>query len=138
MKESETIDTDFFTKIAKVNFKATYIDENGKEKEIKKEINNQVKWVGEAQAELAGEITKYLSFEENGKKGVLVQAKIRNSIKNNSLPVAKTKLEVTIPEIKISEEKTITPEKITVIANKLEGTTAKKANQKGRNRSNKP
>ena len=131
MKESETIDTDFFTKIAKVNFKATYIDENGKEKEIKKEINNQVKWVGEAQAELAGEITKYLSFEENGKKGVLVQAKIRNSIKNNSLPVAKTKLEVTIPEIKISEEKTITPEKITVIANKLEGTTAKKANQFG-------
>lgn len=125
----ENVPSNLFNKIVNVKFTATYIDENGKENSIKKEINNEVKWVETAEVELVGEITKYLPYELEEEKGILVQAKIKSGLKDNSLPVAKTKLELTIPEIKLSEESSISPERVTVIANTTLGTNGKESNE---------
>lgn len=128
MLSGEKVDGNLFNKIVTVAFTGTYIDENGKEKSIKKEISNELKWNGTAELELSGEITKYIPYEIGEEKGVLVQAKVKSGIKNNTLPVAKTKLEVTIPEIKINEEQAVRPQRITVIAGTTKGTNGKDNN----------
>lgn len=117
MITGETVDRDVFSKITTVKFTGTYMDENGKEKAIEKEISNQVNWIGTAEVELAGEVSKYLPYKNENEKGVIVQARVRSGLKGNSLPVQKTKLEVSLPEIAMSEANTAKPQRITVIAN---------------------
>ncbi len=124
MITGEKIDKDFFHKTSIVKFTGTYMDENGKEKSIEKEISNQLNWRGTAKVELAGEISKYLPYQVGNEKGVLIQARIRSNLKDNQLPVAKTKLEVSLPEIGLSSG-SVKPERITVIANTTAGTNDK-------------
>ena len=95
------------------------MDENGKEKVIEKEISNQLSWKGTAEAELAGEISKYLPYNTENEKGLLVQVKVRSNVKDNQLPVAKTRIEVEVPEIALTEGM-IKPERVTVLANTTE------------------
>ena len=64
--------------------------------------------------------------------GVLVQARIKSGIKDNSLPIASTKLEVSLPELKVLEETNIKPERITVVANTTAGTNGKGSNEFGK------
>ena len=132
MTAGETVDSNLFNKITTVIFTGTYIDENGKEKAIKKELNNEVKWKGTAEVELLGEVSKFLPYEIGEEKGVLVQARIKSGIKDNSLPIASTKLEVSLPELKVSEETNIKPERITVVANTTAGTNGKGSNEFGK------
>ena len=129
IKTEEQVPANYFEKTSTSEFTATYTDENGREKAIKKEITNQANWTKTAEVELAGEISKYFTFEAGEQKGILVQARIRSGLKENSLPVSKTKLEISVPEIKISEEKTVKPERVTVTANSLDGTNGKKAEE---------
>ena len=124
MVTGEKVDKDFFNQIATVKFTGTYIDENGKEKAIEKEMNNQLNWKGTAQAELRGEVSKYLPYEMGEEKGVIIQVKVKSGLKDNQLPVAKTKLEVSLPEMKLAEGN-ILPERITVLANTTAGTNGK-------------
>ncbi|MCI9246149.1 MAG: hypothetical protein HFJ30_03320 [Clostridia bacterium] len=125
MLKEEKVDNDFFNKMVTTRFTATYMDENGKEKNIEKEISNELSWTGNAEVELAGEVTKYLPYQVENEKGVMVQAKVRSGLKENNLPVNQTKLEVSLPEITIAEDKNIKPERITVIANSTAGTNGK-------------
>lgn len=125
MVTGETVDKDAFSKITTVKFTGTYMDENGKEKAIEKEISNQVNWNGTAEVELAGKVSKYLPYNNENEKGVIVQARVRSGLKDNSLPVQKTKLEVSLPEIAVSEANTAKPQRITVIANTTASTNGK-------------
>ncbi|MCI9087583.1 MAG: hypothetical protein HFJ32_03400 [Clostridia bacterium] len=125
MITGETVDRDVFSKITTVKFTGTYMDENGKERIIEKEISNQVNWNGTAEVELAGEVSKYLPYKNENEKGIIVQARVRSGLKENSLPVQKTKLEVSLPEIVMSEENAAKPQRITVIANTTVSTNGK-------------
>lgn len=125
MLEAEKIDKDFFGKVATVRFTGTYMDENGKEKAIEKEISNQLNWTGTLDIELAGEVSKYLPYQVAEEKGVMVQVKVRSGLKNNSLPVETAKLEISLPEITIAEGNTVKPERITVVANSTAATNGK-------------
>lgn len=124
MVTGEKIDQDFFNKTSVIKFTGIYMDENGKEKSIEKEINNQLNWKGTAEIELAGEVSKYLPYEVGSEKGVFIQAKVRSNLKDNQLPVSKTKLEISLPEIGLSSG-SIKPERVTVIANTTAGTNGK-------------
>ena len=66
----KTVDKDIFSKITTVKFTGTYMDENGKEKAIEKEISNQINWNGTAEVELAGEVSKYLPYKNENEKKV--------------------------------------------------------------------
>ena len=114
--KAEKVATDLLDSISEVKITGTYIDANGKEKQIEKEIKQQVKWKTETEIELVGEISKYIPYHEKEEYGVIMQAKITSNVKDNSLPVKNTKLEVTLPEIALSEN-TVKPTRISVIAN---------------------
>jgi len=125
MLAAEKVDVDFFSKVTTAKFTGTYLDENGKEKAIEKEISNQISWTGKAEVELAGEISKYLPYQVGDEKGVMIQAKVRSNLKDNSLPIATTKLIVSVPEIVTLDGKKVTPTRITAIANTTAGTNGK-------------
>ncbi len=125
MLTAEKVDADFFSKVTTVRFTGTYMDENGKERTIEKEISNRLNWTGTAEVELAGEISKYLPYQVADEKGVMVQVKVRSGLKNNQLPVEKTKLEINLPEITITEGNVVRPERITVVANTTVATNGK-------------
>lgn len=122
--KSDKVSENLFDSISKVKMTGTYIDENGKEKQIEKEINQQVKWNTSAEAELAGEISKYIPYHIDNEYGVIMQAKISSNIKNNEVPVKNTKLEVSLPEINVAE-KTIKPTRVSVVANTTIATNGK-------------
>lgn len=133
MKNEEVVDSDLFEKVSTVTFTGKYIDENGKEHNVEKEINNQAKWKRIAELDLSGEVEKFKLYEINGEKGLLLQSVVKTGIKDNSLPVANTKLEISIPEIKIvndnAEETNILPERVTVVANTTAGTNGEGSNE---------
>ena len=133
MLEGETVDSDLFSKISIVTFTGTYIDGNGKEKAIEKEISNEVKWQTTAEIELAGEVRKFVPYEIGQEKGVLLQAIVKSGIKDNSLPIENTKIEVSIPELKVtgenSEETNLGPARVTVVANTTVATNGKGSNE---------
>lgn len=115
LKTEETA-TDILDSISTVKITGTYIDGNGKEKQIEKEIQQQVKWKTMAEVEMAGEISKFIPYHEAEEYGIIMQAKITSSIKDNILPVKNTKLEITLPKITVSEN-TVEPTRVSVVAN---------------------
>lgn len=127
MLTEEKVDRDLLNKMTTVRFTGTYMDENGKEKTIEKEISNQLNWTGTAKVELAGEVSTYLPYQVADEKGVMVQVKVRSGLKNNQLPVEKTKLEIELPEITIVEGNTVKPARVTVIANTTAATNGKES-----------
>ncbi len=128
MENQDKIDKSIFAKTSKAKFTGIYIDENGNERKIEKEIQNEVKWKGTAEIELAGEVTKFVPYEKGEEKGVLLQTTIQAGIKDNNLPIENLKLEVSMPEIKVSDETIVKPERITVTANTTKGTNGKIGN----------
>ena len=66
-----------------------------------------------------------MPYQVADKKGVMVQVKVRSGLKNNELPVEKTKIEISLPEITIAEGNTVKPERITVVANSTKATNGK-------------
>ncbi len=95
-------------KTAKVEFQGTYVNNDGKTKEISKEIEVQVKTIADVELELEEEIAKYVPYEINENKGTIMQTLVKSKIKDNSLPAKSTKLEIEIPKIDNKEPKQIT------------------------------
>ena len=99
MKQQDKVSTDIFQKESKVIFSGTYIDGKGKEKEITKTIINEVSFLGKAEAELTGEVTKYVPYQLSDEAGTFMQIKVQASIKNNTLPFAKKEITLEVPKI---------------------------------------
>lgn len=116
MIKEEMISKESFQKESQVVFTGTYIDENGKEREIKKTITNEVSFSGKAEAEITGEITKYIPYQTNQETGTLMQIKIQTGIKDNNLPFAKNEITLEVPEIEGNK-----PTRVTAIFTKTEG-----------------
>ena len=117
---SDSVSLDHFNKEFTTKFTGTYIDENGNEKTIEKEITNKLSWNGIAEAELSAEGTKYIPYATNGNYGVMIQEKVNVNVKDNSLPIKNTNLEVTAPEIN-----QIKPTSVKVIATSMAATNGK-------------
>ncbi len=96
---NDKISVDEFNKVSKVKFTANYIDEKGKEYSIKKEISLGLKWTAKAELVLQNEVSKYIPYNINGEKGLVLQTIVKSSIKDNVLPIKNNKIEVEIPEI---------------------------------------
>jgi len=69
-------------------------------------------------AGLSGEVTKYVTFDVNGQKGVILQTALKSNLINNKLPVQSTKLEIEIPSINNKEPKTISLSSKSLMATK--------------------
>ena len=98
-EQNQTINLEQLDKISNSKFTAIYVDENGKEHNIKKDINLELKWTADAEATLTEEVTKYVPYDVNGQKGLIVQMLVKEAVKDNVLPIKESNIEVLVPEI---------------------------------------
>ena len=96
----------------------TYTNNKGKEVEVEKSIELETTIDGTAESILEGEVTKYVSFEQNGQKGVILQTLIKSQLVENKLPVKQTKIEIEVPKINNIEPKTIALSSKTLMSTK--------------------
>ena len=114
---NEEVSLDYFSKETKTNFSATYVDGNGKEKSISKEITNKLSWQTTAEAKVTSELTKYIPYATGKQYGVMLQTKINSSIVDNKLPIKNTEIKVQVPEINGNK-----PSNVNVIATSMSAT----------------
>lgn len=108
------------SKQASITLEGTYVNNKGKDVKVKKTINVETTIDGTAEGELKTEVTKYVPFNVNNSKGVLLQTSIKSKLVENKLPVKTTKLEIEIPSLNnVSPEKIILASKGTMATNGL-------------------
>ncbi len=115
--EGDYVSLDYFNKETTTKFTGTYVDGNGNEKSVEKEVINKLAWSGTAEVELTAEATKFVPYATGESYGVLVQTKINSSIADSALPIKTTNIEVNAPTI----DGTL-PSYVKVISTKLEAT----------------
>lgn len=118
--KADQISLDYFNKEMVTKFTSKYIDKNGKEKNIEKEITNKLLWYGKAEVKLKVEPTKYVPYATENNYGVMLQTKINSSIEDNKLPINSTNIEITVPKIN-----NMNPTSVNVIAINTEATNGK-------------
>ena len=116
----DNVSIDHFNKEFVTKFTGTYVDENGDQKSVEKEITNKLSWNGTAEAEVSSEGTKYIPYATNGKYGVMLQTKVNVNVKDNALPIKNTNIEVTAPEVNL-----VKPTSVTVVATSMAATNGK-------------
>ena len=87
---------EMFDKVSSVVLKATYVNKDGNEKEIKKELKEQVKWNTKAEADLNLELLRYLKYENNR---TMVSIKVSDGIKDNSIPALTKEITIDVPRL---------------------------------------
>lgn len=105
---------------AKIILSGTYIDDEGEENEISKEIELTLAWEDNRTAKVEEEVSKYIQFGDNG---IILQTVVKVDTSNenqNSLPIKETNLKIDVPQIKGQ-----TPSEVTVVANSTTGTNGK-------------
>lgn len=119
--ESDTVSSDFFAKETKAIFQGTYVDANGKEKSVSKEIVNKLTWeLGEQLKDVTNvdsEVINCAIYPDRPR--VLVQ--IRTKISYGKLPVKGNKIIVMLPDILGTPAK-----EVAVVANSTEATNGDK------------
>ena len=93
-----------FDKISSIVLKATYVNKDGNEKEIKKELKEQVKWNTKAEADLNLELLRYLKYENSR---TMVSIKVREGIKENTIPASSKEITIDIPKLNGQEPKVV-------------------------------
>ena len=112
-EHGDKINLDQFNKISTAKLTGTYVDDNGKAHNIKKDINLNLKWTANVEASIESEVTKYIPYEVNGQKGLIVQMMVKENVKDNILPVKANNIEIKVPEINGAKAS-----KVTVFSNK--------------------
>ena len=118
--KNDNVSLDYFNKETIIKFTGTYIDGTGSEKSIEKEITNKLSWKGTAEAELKVEVNKYIPYSTNGNYGVILQTVVNSKVKDSSLPIKSTNIEVTVPMIN-----NVKPTSVNVIATRTAATNGK-------------
>lgn len=89
-----------FSKQTIAQIEGTFVDINGKEHEVKKEITIQLDWYANSiEANLEQSISKYIPFNINEKKGIIIQTVVKSGVKDNKLPIKQTNITVDVPSI---------------------------------------
>lgn len=114
INSGSSFDVKDISKTASIILEGTYVNNKGKEISVSKEIKVETILDGEAKSSLSGDITKYVSFDVNGNKGVILQETIKSKLANNKLPIKTTKLEIEIPIIN-----NVIPKEVTLSAKTL-------------------
>ena len=90
----KNLDADF-----KVIFSGTLVKENGKEKQIEKEVKRRANWKAQVNPLLSHYISKYIPYELNGEKMLLIEEYINSNVESNILPIKSTNVQIEVPNI---------------------------------------
>lgn len=117
-----------YIKLSKLNedieakFSGIYVTNEGEEVKVEKSVTLNIGWTADMQTAITSSLTKYVPFDINGTRGLIVQTLVETEILNaNNLPIKTSTLEVGAPEIKGTK-----PNKVVVTAKSTEGTNGKK------------
>ena len=97
----EKMDINNLDRNSKVVLKGIYVDNNGEEQNIEKEILLNVKLTGKYDVELKQFANSYLLFNDNNKTKALISVKLEAGLKQteNRLPIKNTKIEIEVPKL---------------------------------------
>lgn len=108
-------------KKATITLEGKYVNNKGKETKVKKDILVEASIDGTAESSLSEDIIKYVPFNIEGKRGVILQTSIKSKLVDNKLPVKMTKLEIEIPDLN-----NIEPENIEIVSKTTMATNGQK------------
>ena len=118
--KNDEIYLDTFNKQNEISMNAILVRNNSKTRKISKTINTLVEWNGKAEATLNQEVIKYIPFENEDTKGIVLQTSIKTGLKENTLPIKNTEIIASVPIIN-----GVLPENIYVFANNTIATNGK-------------
>ena len=98
-EHGEQINLAEFNKESIVKFTAKYVDGKGKERNIHKNINLNLKWTANTEVEINSQVSKYLPFDVKGQKGLILQTLLTENVKDNILPIKTSNIEIQVPNI---------------------------------------
>lgn len=117
MLEKSRLAIEEFNKENTVKLTGIYVDGNGKERNIEKEIKLGLAWTASTEAELNMQIAKFIPYNINEQKGLVLQTIVKSYLQNNTLPVKENKIEISVPTIN-----NIKPKEVRVTANSTKAT----------------
>ena len=105
-----------------VRFTGTYVDDNGDEIEVSKDVTLTVAWKDSREFKSSSSVEKYIDFKNGDSTGVILQTlvKVNGESEGNTLPVKSTEVNVEVP--KVSD---VAPTRVEVIALSTKGTNGK-------------
>lgn len=112
--KENSFDISNFSKENSIKLTGSYVDNEGKTITIDKTIKVRNEWNGVAKAVVSQTVQRYVPYEVNGNKGIILQTVIKSGLENNTLPIEQTNIEITVPEINGSK-----PNKVNVVANSM-------------------
>ena len=110
LPKQEKVSKEAFTGNNKVKLDATYVNAEGNEKKIEKELQTHVNWISNPEIEAEFSLARFLNYQDGGKTKTMVTFKVKDGVKDNLVPLEKKELELILPKI---DEKD--PEKIIVL-----------------------
>ena len=121
-KNEEFVNLNKLSATSKVIFSGTYVDEEGEETEVSKEVDLTLSWKDEKSFKVSEQITKYIPYTTANGSGIILQAVVAldNTTDKKTLPVSSSELNITVPTIN-----EIRPSKITVVAASTAATNGK-------------
>ncbi len=97
--QEENISLEKWNMQNKAMLTGTYVDGDGNEKKVEKEILFNLGWTADKEATITQNVTKYVPYHINEESGVILQTTIQTNIKDNVLPVQETKIEINVPKL---------------------------------------
>lgn len=101
-----------FNKENGITLTGSYVGSEGKTVAITKNVKVRMQWMGEAKVVLEQSIQRYVPYDINKNKGILLQTMVTSGLENNNLPIQETNLAIVVPTIK-----GVKPSKVNVTAN---------------------
>ncbi len=119
-KNEEYVNEKKFTNDALVKFSGIYVDDEGKEHEVSKDVTVNVSWEDEREVKVETEATKYIDFGA----GIILQTlvKVDTQTESNTLPVKESAITIDVPNLD-----GVVPSNVAVTANSTAGTNGKTA-----------
>lgn len=116
-KNSESYNPNQFSTVNKSKISGIYVDNKANQNEIEKELLLSLNWNTTSEAYVQANVSKFVPFNINEQKGLIVQTIITSGVKENSAPIKNTQLKIEIPNIN-----NIPPKDIKVNANSMVAT----------------
>lgn len=109
--KKENISVDYLGRETTASLEGIYLDNKGREKNIKSDIQIRIDWSSDVKAKVEQKLDKYFKYVKDGQAGVLLQTTVTSALEENKLPVQKNTLEIDVPLIN-----NIKPTEVKVIA----------------------
>lgn len=98
-EKNDLMDADYFEKDSDIKLDATYINENGKEENVSKTINQHLKWDKEIEIDVSQELKRYLKYENK----TLISFLVSSGVKDNTMPITEKTVQILAPLVNNTE-----------------------------------